>query len=172
MRRGLWAVTAMLLLTASLAGCLERRGTLAVELVVSDGGAIDEFRSINLTFEKVRIKARTLNPEDQEATTDRVELVEAAASGRPVPMFAGEVRSDTYQRVTLIPPTGATFRGYLVDGTQVGVVVEALAIETDFEVPRGGSVTFEFAVRVEKSLGTGDVPTYRVAAAPEESGTR
>jgi hypothetical protein len=161
-----------LLLTASLAGCLERRGTLTIELLVSDQGAIHEFQRIPFNLRDVRIDARTLNPETFPASTTRLELVEAAANQDFLPIFRQEVRADVYEKITLTTPPGATFQGELLDGTTVAVVVpgDALVQTNQFELPRGGATTYTFAVQVIKvESGTG-APSYRVVPLPEVSG--
>jgi hypothetical protein len=172
MRGPLLVLAVLLLTTASLAGCFERRGTLNVDLVVDDGGAIGEFRSLNLSLKNVQIKARTLNPEDTPSLVEQFELVESAQNGERHRVFTGSVRSDRYDKITLSIPAGATFRGALTDGTQVAAIVpgDALSIQTDFELGRGATLTYAFTIQVQKSLGTGDVPTYRVVAVPELSG--
>lgn len=163
-----------LLLTASLAGCFERSGTLHVDLVVSDQGDIGDFRSINLTLKSVQIKARTLNPEDSPSLVERLELVESARNQERHRVFTGEVRSDRYDKITLTIPAGATYRGFLNDaeGTQVAVVVPggAMSLQTNFEVPRGGTVTYLFTIQLQKQAGAGEGANYFVVALPELSG--
>lgn len=174
MRLGLVGVAAALLLSGSLAGCLERRGTLAVELAVSDGGAIGEFRSASIQLYRVTIDARTLNPQPVPSRVDRVELVSAARGGETFELFREEVRADRYDRVTVTTPPGATFQGTLQDGTTVAVVVpnEKFSLTTGFEVPRGGSTSYLLTIRLEKvDTGTGS-PSYTVVPEAETSGPR
>lgn len=162
------ALLTALLLTAALAGCLSRSGTLAIQLRVSDVGDIRQFSSVNLTLDKVRIDARTLNPETLPSAVTTLELVSTARSG-PVELFRQTVRADQYQKITLIPPQGSSFQGILLDGTKVAVIAPALFVQTNFEVPRGGTATFEFVVEVLKqSTGSGS-PTYYIVADPEAS---
>lgn len=172
--RPLLGLAVLLLLATGTAGCFERRGTLAVDLVVSNSGAVAEFSRINLTLDKVRIDARTLNPEDVPSLVDRLEVVSAARSGDAQRVFQAEVRADQYDRITLIVPVGTQFQGTLRDGTTVAVVVPngALTQTTVFEVPRGGDVVFEFVIQVQKiTTGTG-LPSYQLVALPDESGVR
>lgn len=172
--RALLGLAAFLLLTVSLAGCLERRGTLAIDLLVSDGGDLGDFQRVNFTLREVRIDARTLNPETTPSRVERMELVSAAASGDPVRVFEAEVRADRYDRIQLIPPPGATFQGTLRDGTPVAVVVpnNALVQTISFEVPRGGGVRYLFVVEVrEVDTGVGQ-STYQAVPLDAESGPR
>lgn len=164
----------LLLLTASMAGCFERRGTLAIDLVVSEAGAVGEFSRINLSLAKVRIDARTLNPEDTTSRVERLEVVSAARSGEAFRVFEGEVRADKYDRITIITPPGGTFQGQLRDGTPVAVVVPngALSQTTTFEVARGGAITFTFTIGVVKNDSGQGLPTYSLVALAEESGAR
>lgn len=172
--RLLLGLAALLLLATSTAGCFERRGTLAIDLVVSDTGAIGEFSRLNLTLDEVRIDARTLNPADTPSLVDRLEVVSAARSGETFRVFQGEVRADQYDRITLITPVGTQYQGTLRDGTTVAVVVPngAFTQTTIFEVPRGGNVVFEFVIGVQKPpTGTG-LPSYQLVPFPDESGAR
>lgn len=161
----------VLLLSASLAGCLERRGTLAIDLLVSDAGALDEFSAIDIRIDLIRLDARTLNPEDFPSAVQRIELVSTAAQGRPLELFRQEVRADRYDQVTLTVPRSATFRGTLLDGTEVAVVVpdQALVQTPSFEVPRGGEVTFQFVVRVDKVQSGQGSATYLLVPDAEAS---
>lgn len=165
---GLLAVLA----SASLAGCLQRTGVLTIHVEVSDQGAIREFRVINFTLEKVRIDARTQNPEDVPSSVTTLELVNAASRG-PQAIFRQEVRADQYTKVTLLPGRDPpTFEGVLLDGTRVALVATTLFATTSFEVPRGGSLGFTMVLEVTRNpTGTGS-PTYILSVDPEASGVR
>lgn len=172
--RLLLGLVALLVLSGSLAGCFERRGSLAIDLVVSSGGDVNDFSRINLTLDKVRIDARTLNPETVDSLVDRLEVVRAASDGAPLRVFQGEVRADRYDRITITTPPGGRFDGQLRDGTPVAVIVpgSAFTASTTFEVGRGATVVYVFTIEVQQTTtGTG-LPTYSLVPLPEESGPR
>lgn len=167
-------LVAALLLSASLAGCFERRGTLAVDVLVSDGGALGQFARINLTLHRVTLDARSLNPEQVPSLVERLELVGAARSGEVSRVFQGEVRADRFEKITITTPPGATYQGQLRDGTNVALVVPggAFIATSTFDVPRGGSVTYIFAIGVTRTNTGVGADTYRIEPVPEESGPR
>lgn len=172
--RPLVALAAALALTAGLAGCLERRGTLTIELEVSPEGAIREFRTVNLSFKDVRIDARTLNPESVPSELERLELVRAAAGRDALQVFRQSVRADRYERIALTTPPGATFQGVLLDGTTVGVVVpnDAIVVQTSFDLPRGGALRYVLTIQVVKVEPDEGAATYRVVPDAAASGVR
>jgi hypothetical protein len=169
--RALLAAATTLLLTASLAGCFERRGALVVDVEAGDTSDIDDFQSLPVTFKDLRIKAATLNPETFPAAVGRVDLRVAEQGGQLTELFRQDVRADRYQKIE-ITTTAPTFQGILRDGTSVAVVVEHNGVFialTDFEVPRGGAATYVVSLAVVKTdTGTGQ-PTYTISVDPAGS---
>jgi hypothetical protein len=167
------AAASLLLLTAGMAGCFERRGTLAVELIVSDAGDVDDFRSVNVTLKDIRIKARTMNLETFPVPSDPIELRRSAAAGQSHQVFLQEVRSDQYTKVELTTQ-GSAFQGTLRDGTRAALTVpdSVLIATSEFEVPRGGAVTFVFSVQVTKQPTGQGLPSYVLIWDPQGSGPR
>jgi hypothetical protein len=168
------AAMGLLMLTASLAGCFERNGTLTLDLAVASTPALNEFTRANFSLESITIAAKTLDPARLPSELGRIELVSAARSGDSFRLFQGQVRADRYDRITLHTPPGATFQGTLRDGTTVAVVVpgNTLAQTSSFEMPRGGAVTYVFTIAVQKNDPGQGTPTYFVAPVDEDSGPR
>ena len=168
------ALVGALLLSASLAGCFERSGTLAIVLEVSSGGALNEFSRVNLSLDKIHLVGRNQNPPVLESQERRFELSAAARTGQEFRLFSGTVRSDTYDRITLTTPPGSTFQGTLRDGTTVAIVVPGgtLTQTISFEVPRGGDVTYAFSIGVRSNDPGQGQPTYSIVPFDEESGPR
>jgi hypothetical protein len=170
--RRLLALPLLLLLSAALAGCLQSRGTLEIDLVVSDQGDIGQFRTINLTLKDVRLEARSATPPPVPVQQARLELVTQANGGRDVVEFAQDVQADKYTRVALTVPAGSSFEGILNDGTKVAMVVpnDQLVQTANFDVPRGGTVHFRFTIEVhEENNGVGQ-PSFFIRPQPETSG--
>lgn len=168
------AAMGLLVLTASLAGCFERNGTLTLDLVVASTPALGEFTRVNFSLESILLDARNLDPERVPTEVQRVELVGAARSGDAFQLFRGQVRADRYDAITLVVPPGASFQGTQRDGTTVAVVVPGgtLAQTTSFEVPRGGTATYVFAIALQKTQPPQGAPNYFVAPVDEQSGPR
>jgi hypothetical protein len=156
----------LLLLTAPLAGCLESNGTLIIGLSVSDSDAIEDFRSINLTLQDLRLRARTLDPQRFPSNVSRIELVETAAAGDVYEIFHQQVRADQYTQISVTVPTGAQHIGHFRNGTSVAVVVPggALTLTTSFQVPRGGQTIYILAIKVERVDTGSGAATYTVIA--------
>jgi hypothetical protein len=167
--RLLLALAAGLLLASSLAGCFERSGTLVVQAQVSDAGAVREFRSLNLSIDRIKVDARTMNPEVVASLVQRIDMVQASQTGEAFELFRAQVRADRYPRITLQTPPGATFQGTLQDGTQVGVVVPPLVVQPDLEVPRGGSAGYLVALKAQKTFSGQGAPTYSIIVDAEAS---
>lgn len=167
--RLLLALAAGLLLASSLAGCFERSGTLVVQVQVSDEGQVREFRALNLTIDRIKVDARTLNPEVVQSLVQRIDLVQAAATGETFEVFRAQVRADRYPRITLQTPPGATFQGTLLDGTQVGVVVPPLVVQPDLEVPRGGTAGYLIVLLAQRTTTGQGAPTYSIIVDAESS---
>ena len=172
-RAALPAALLLVLLAGSLAGCtvFERRGTLAVSLTVANDGALNDFRVLNLSLDKVKLEARSLSPDPIPSQVQKLELVREARDAGTETLFKQEVRADTYNRITVTTPPGQTFQGILQDGTKVAVLVpnNALSAITAFDVPRGGTVDYLLTLRVDKvNLGVGQA-NYQVTVDPEAS---